>query len=168
MTSDPKQLSETYASESVSEIALNSLSVADCLLIKTANSTYSFMIVDPKRGRGVLRGGALGSRAVATVLLGAEVRRGVQVSLLLSKVHQGSRAIFFVASTEGVTQLVTSPIIGLVYTSAKSNHRRQSVSVSGSHSYTPEFLMTARYENKGEIKLRAISSVDALDSQEPR
>jgi len=153
MMCDPKEPTQPYASEQVSEIALDSLSTADCLLIKTANSTYSFMVVDPKRGRGVLRGGALGSRAATTVLLGAEIRKGGQVSLLLSKVHEGSRAIFFVASRDGVNQLITSPITGLVCTRAKSTHHRQSVTrVSGGHRYAPEFILTPRSENHGENK----------------
>jgi hypothetical protein len=150
MISDPKKAAP-YASESVSEIALDSMNSADCLLIKTANSTYSFIVVDSKRGRGVLRGGALGSRAATTVLLGAEIRKGEQVSLLLSKIHEGSRAIFFVAARDGVDQLVTSPITGLVCTRAKSTLNRQSViRVSGAHSFAPEFTLATRCENHGE------------------
>ena len=164
MISDSKK--PTYASEAVSEIALDSLSPADCLLIKTANSTYSFMVIDPKRGRGVLRGGALGSRVATTVLLGAEIRQGGQVSLLLSRVHEGSRAIFFVAISDGVNQLVTSPISGLVCTRAKSDHNRQSVTrVSGGHSYAPEFILTARYEDHLESK--AIGANTARQNNSP-
>jgi hypothetical protein len=134
MMCDPKEPTQPYASEAVSEIAVDSLSSADCLLIKTANSTYCFMVVHPKRGRGVLSGGALGSRAANTVLLGAEIIKGEQVCLLPSKVQEGSRAIFFVATRDGVNQLITSPITGLVCARAKSTHNHQSVTrVSGDH-----------------------------------
>jgi len=151
MICDAKQHRRPYASEAVSEIALGSLSAADCLLIKTANSTYAFVIVDPKRGRGILMGGALGSGAVTTVLLGAEIRNAGQVTLVLSKVHEGSRAIFFVESRGGVNQLITSPITRLVCTRAKRTHHPQSVTrVSSDQSYAPEFIVKARYENYGE------------------
>ena len=167
MICDPKQSTQPCDSEAVSEIALDSLSPADCLLIKTANSTYSFMVVDPKRGRGVLRGGALGSRVATTVLLGAEIRKGGRVSLLLSKVYEGSRAIFFVAISDGVKQLVTSPITGLVCARAKSAHNRQSVTrVSGGHSYAPEFILTARYENHGGGK--TVVAIPAADNNSLR
>lgn len=154
MICDPKNPTQPYDSEQVSEISLDSLISADCLLIKTANSTYSFMVTDPKRGRGVLRGGELGSRAATTVLLGAEVRKGAQVSLLLSRVHEGSRAIFFVAVDDGVNQLITSPIVALVCTRAKSAHNRQSATrVSGADRYATELILTARYANHRERKL---------------
>jgi hypothetical protein len=145
MTCDAKQQTRPYASEAVSEIALDSLSATDCLLIKTANSTYRFLIVDPHRRRGILMGGALGSGAATTVLLGAEIRKGGQVSALLSKLREGSRAIFFVALPDGVNQLITSPITGLVRTRAKTTHHSQSVMrVNGDRSYAPDFILMVR------------------------
>src|SRR5262245_37208048 len=105
-----------YSSMAISEVALDSLRADDCLLVTTANATYSFLVVDPGKHRGILTGGVLGSKSVSAILLGAEVIKSGQVSALFSKVCEGSRAIFFVAAAECVQQLVTSTIIRLVHT----------------------------------------------------
>lgn len=132
MTYDTKQQTRPYASEAVSEIALDALNASDCIVIKTANSTYCFVVTDPVKRRGILMGGALGSGKATTVLLGAEIRNDGQVSALLSKLHEGSQAVFFVASSDGVNQLITAPITGLVRTRAKTTHRSESpIHVSG-------------------------------------
>lgn len=134
MTYDPKTPTRPYTSEAVSEIALDALNASDCIVIKTANSTYCFVVNDPVRRRGILMGGALGSGSANTVLLGAEIRNDGQVSALLSKLHEGSQAIFFVASPDGVNQLVTSTITGLVRTRAKMpRHPESPTYVSGEH-----------------------------------
>jgi hypothetical protein len=115
-----KQQTRPYTSEAVSEIALDSLSSTDCLLIKTANSTYCFLVTDSERRRGILMGGALGSGSANTVLLGAEIRTNGQVSSLSSKLCEGARGIFFVASPNGVKELITSAITRLIHTRAKT------------------------------------------------
>ena len=125
MTPNVKNQTRPYISEGVTEIALDALNPADCLLIKTAESTYCFMVDDPASRRGVLMGGALGGAQVATVLLGAEIRQNGQVSALFSKLCEGACGIFFVASPDGVKQLVTSAITKLIYTRAKTPHQSE-------------------------------------------
>jgi hypothetical protein len=89
----------------------------DCLLITTADSTYCFIIEDPARHRGVLIGGVFGGSSVSSVLLGTQITKGGgRVSGLFARLCEGSRAIFFVASRDGVNKVVTSTITRLVHT----------------------------------------------------
>ena len=105
-----------FASESLPEITLDALNPSDHLLIKTVNSTYCFMVVDPSRGLGLLTGGVLGSTAVETVFLGAQILHpSGMASCLLSKLREGAQAIFFLVAGDPVEQLVTSTIIKLVH-----------------------------------------------------
>ena len=110
-----KNQTRPYPSGAVSELALDSLRTDDCLVITTANSTYCFLVVDPAMHRGILTGGVLGGKVVTAVLLGAKIRKSRQVSELFWKLCQGSRAIFFVASSDSVQQLTTSAIVRLVH-----------------------------------------------------
>ena len=114
-----------YTSEAVSEIALDSLRAADCLLIKTTNSTYCFLVIDPERRRGILTGGALGSDAATSVLLGAEINTSVQASGLYSKLCEGARGIFFLSAADRVQQLITSTISKLVHSRAKTTQHSE-------------------------------------------
>ena len=104
---------------SVTKISLDTLSATDCLSIKTADDTYVFVVTDPDERRGLLTGGELGSSSAASVLLGADTRQNGQVSALFSGLYQGSRAIFFVESRDGIRQFITSDITGLVHIEAK-------------------------------------------------
>jgi len=118
MMRDTDQQTRTYISKAVPQISLDSLNVTDCISIKTADQSYLFVVTDPEERRGVLTGGAPGFNSTASVLLGADLRKNGQVSALFSGLYQGSRAIFFVESLDGVRQFVTSEIIGLVYIEA--------------------------------------------------
>jgi len=120
MISDTKQQTRTYFSKAVAQISLNTLNATDCISIKTADHTYLFIVTDPEERRGVLTGGTLGSSSTISVLLGANMRRGGQVSGIFSDLYQGSRAIFFIESHDGVRQLMTSEIIELVYIDANN------------------------------------------------
>ena len=118
-----EQQTRSYLSKAVAQISLDTLNVTDCISIKTADHTYLFIVTDPEERRGVLTGGVLGSNSTASVLLGADMRKNGQVSALFSGLYQGSRAIFFVESQDGVRQFVTSEITGLVH--IESNIRRE-------------------------------------------
>ena len=107
-----------YISESVSELALDSLRTDDCLILTTINATYCFLIVDPARKSGLLSGGVLGRDSIPAVLLGGEVPKNGYVATFFEKLCEGSRAIFFLASADQVHQLVTSTITRLVYARA--------------------------------------------------
>lgn len=106
------------ASRTVTHLELATLSATDCISIKTADDTYLFVVTDPDERRGLLTGGELGSNSAASVLLGADMRQNGQVSALFSGLYQGSRAIFFVESHDGIKQFITSEIIGLVHIEA--------------------------------------------------
>jgi len=132
MIFDPKKPTRPDDSEAVSEIALDALSASDFVRIETVNSTYCFLVTDPEGRRGILMGGALDSAAVTTVLLGAEIRANGQVSSLYSKLCEGARGIFFVAAADRVQQLITSTIIRLFHTRAKTTqHSEAPTYVSG-------------------------------------
>lgn len=118
MMRDTDQQTRTYISKAVAQISLDRLNVTDCISIKTADHSYLFVVTDPEERRGVLTGGAPGFNSTASVLLGADLRKNGQVSALFSGLYQGSRAIFFFESHDGVRQFVTSEIIGLVYIEA--------------------------------------------------
>ena len=117
MMRDTDQQTQTYISKPVAQISLDRLNVTDCISIKTADHNYLFVVTDPEERRGVLTGGA-GFNSTTSVLLGADMRKNGQVSALFSGLYQGSRAIFFIESQDGVRQFVTSEIIGLVYIEA--------------------------------------------------
>jgi hypothetical protein len=110
--------SQPISSDRLADTALDCSHGADCLLIKTANSTYAFLITDPVSRRGILMGGALGASHAASVLLGAEIGKSGDLPGLLSELCDGSRAIFFAAAPDGVKRLITSPITKLVLTRA--------------------------------------------------
>jgi hypothetical protein len=124
MIDDAEQQTRRYISKAVAQISLDTLNVTDCISIRTAENTYLFIVTDPEERRGVLTGGLLGSSTTRSVLLGADMRKNGQVSALFSGLYQGSRAIFFVESNNGVMQFITSEITGLVYIEANNAGER--------------------------------------------
>ena len=115
-----EQQTRTYLSKAVAQVSLDTLNATDCISIKTADETYLFIVTDPEERRGVLTGGALGSRSTVSVLLGANMRRNGHVSGLFSDLYEGARAIFFIESDDGVEQFMTSEILGLVHIEART------------------------------------------------
>ena len=115
-----EQQTRTYLSKAVAQVSLDTLNATDCISIKTGDETYLFIVTDPEERRGVLTGGALGSSSTVSVLLGANMRRNGQVSGLFSDLYEGSRAIFFIESDDGVEQFMTSEILGLVHIEART------------------------------------------------
>ena len=118
MKHDTKHQIRFEASKMVARISLDTLSATDCISIRTTNDTYLFVVTDPGERRGLLTGGELGSSSAASVLMGADMRRNGQVSALFSGLYQGSRAIFFLESEDGIRQFITSEITGLVHIEA--------------------------------------------------
>lgn len=115
-----EQQTRNYLSKAVAQISLDTLNATDCISIKTADHTYLFIVTDPEERRGVLTGGTLGSSSTVSVLLGANMRRNGHVSGLFSEIYEGSRAIFFIESDDGVEQFMTSEILGLVHIEART------------------------------------------------
>ena len=115
-----EQQTRTYLSKAVAQVSLDTLNPTDCISIKTADQTYLFIVTDPEERRGVLTGGRPGSISTVSVLLGANMRRNGDVSGLFSDLYEGSRAIFFIESHDGVRQFITSEILGLVHIGART------------------------------------------------
>ena len=115
-----EQQTRNYLSKAVAQISLDTLNATDCISIKTADQTYLFIVTDPEERRGVLTGGRPGSISTVSVLLGANMRKNGDVSGLFSDLYEGSRAIFFIESHDGVRQFMTSEILGLVHIEART------------------------------------------------
>src|SRR5262245_27157635 len=121
MRYDTNHHSRFKAFKTVTQIELDALSATDCISIKTTDDSYFFVVTDPDGRRGVLTGGELGSSSAGSVLVGAEIRRNGEVSAVFSDLCQGSRAIFFVECHDGVRQVITSEITGLVHIEANTD-----------------------------------------------
>ena len=92
---------DSHDYESVTEIALDSLTATQHLLIQTVNSKYSFAVIDPVRRLGVLIGGELAERGARTLLAGARSKRFAAGSDF-SRLRVGSRAVFICSSESGL------------------------------------------------------------------
>jgi len=104
--------------EAVDEIALDSLKPSDRLLIQTANSAYSFVVIDPRERRGVLIGGASNECHPITFLVGARGRKNAETESDPSGLRTGAPAIFVIESGNRLRSLVTSIITGLIHIKA--------------------------------------------------
>lgn len=84
-----------------SEQTLHDIRISDTIMIRTCNSLYEFMVIDPVKSYGILVGGAVGSIAVeamvyeltelkvgscARLLVGPQGRR-LRTSVILSVIH---------------------------------------------------------------------------------
>jgi hypothetical protein len=99
--------------EAVTEIALDSLTATQHLLIQTANSTYSFAVTDPVHRLGLLIGGALPGRRAVTLLAGARSRKSTAESDS-AMLRVGSCAVFLLSSESGLKRVITSRITRLI------------------------------------------------------
>jgi hypothetical protein len=91
-------------------VDIRGLSPLDEVVIRTANSTYFFLVTDPKERHGILTGGKLGSSARQALViesLGMTKRGEVEGD---SDLRIGSRALFFVLSLAQPQLLTTSGI----------------------------------------------------------
>ena len=106
----------------IGEIALDSLSAADRLLIRTRNSTYRFVVTDPAAFRGTLVREAMRACEGDSVLIGARARNGHLESDTL-KLKTGSRAIFLIESGGCLKRIITSAITQLVHARSQNAQR---------------------------------------------
>jgi hypothetical protein len=112
-------LPESNDYEAVTEIALDSLTATQHLLIETTNSTYSFAVTDPVQRLGVLIGGALAGRRAGTFLVGARSRKAGDEADF-ARLRVGSRAVFLFSSESGLKRVITSRITRLVQKRARA------------------------------------------------
>ena len=96
---------------------------ASCALIRTANSSYLFLMTGPVEQRGLLVGGALGECPSRAVLVGAMPydRGASDYPLCLRK---GSRVIFVVELDGAWKRLITSQVIDVVHAVVESRHQQ--------------------------------------------
>ena len=96
---------------SIGSITFDGTGATGKLHLRTANSTYTFSIVDPARRSGILTGGAIGDRHVHAILMDGLDRKNKSsnpVQLIV-----GGRALFFIETGRGFSRIVTSRIVEL-------------------------------------------------------
>lgn len=86
------------------EIALGEVAATDAIAIRTRNSVYHFLVVNPSTAYGVVSGGAVGPRPAAGALLCDSRRLSV-----------GAPARLLVESGAGCRFVTTSAVVGLTH-----------------------------------------------------
>ena len=99
----------------VIEISLDKLCAADNIYIRTTNSTYIFVVTDPKDRFGVLMGGVFDNKPVPAMLVGVEQPTGSVQTIDNLTLRKGSRAFFFTGPFQTPGRLLTSVIQSLSY-----------------------------------------------------
>jgi hypothetical protein len=94
-------------------ITVNTLNALDEISIRTAHSEYRFKLTDPIRCRGLITGGMFGEKYLDAVLTGAVTHERQRTRELSTKLEVGDCALFYVALSEGLRFLTTSPIVDL-------------------------------------------------------
>lgn len=95
--------------EPIKQITFRELYPTDSILIETQNSAYTFLVLDPVSGQGILSGGVLGEASDAAVLLGATVEGNIwKLDPTCLRVDAG--ALFLLNSRDGLKRLATSKI----------------------------------------------------------
>jgi hypothetical protein len=89
-------------------VDFDSLNPMDEVVIRTTNSTYRFLVVDPKNKRGILRGGRLGEDSSHAVFLGSF--RDALDPESLCEFRTGAPVHFYLFSFRGTHRLSTSDI----------------------------------------------------------
>src|SRR5207237_312762 len=92
------------------QIAISELRKQDRILIRTANHTYRFAVVDPTTRQGVLAGGRLGDAPRRAVLV-VSLLEGDGLITEMTELKVGARAIFYLIALDRMERLVTSPIV---------------------------------------------------------
>src|SRR5262249_43067827 len=90
------------------EIAIDQLRANDQILIRTAFSTYVFLVIDPAKRLGLVVGGVFGDYAAEASLEILSVRH-------TSRLRAGLCARFHVESRGGRKRITTSVVTSLVY-----------------------------------------------------
>lgn len=94
------------------QIAISDLHKQDRILIRTANNTYRFAVVDPTTRQGVLSGGRLGDAPRRAVLV-VSLMEGNSLVTEMTELKVGARAIFYLIALDRMERLMTSPIVSL-------------------------------------------------------
>src|SRR5262245_52468704 len=97
------------------EIKVKEMKAIEEITIRTRSSDYRFRLIDPVRGRGVLRGGRLTEEHEAVFV--ETIRPTNSATPVSDQLEPGDRAVFMVGSTE-LRTITTSPITEIVISEA--------------------------------------------------
>lgn len=109
-------------------LSLNRQIRNDRLVIKTVNSTYRFVLVDPDLRQGVLSGGALTGAPRSAILIGSVFQGAAGSASEIPGLKVGARAIFYLVSSAGMERLITSVVVN--FTIIKGDEKLPPVSRS--------------------------------------
>ncbi|HXG63684.1 MAG TPA: hypothetical protein VNO70_01165 [Blastocatellia bacterium] len=111
-------------SEQVNQITFRHLDSTDSIFIETQNSHYTFFLLDPLSGQGLLSGGALGEGNDPAVLLGALVEEGNDWKLDPTGLRVDAGALFLLDTPNGLKRLTISRINRIFY---RQSHKKRKV-----------------------------------------
>ncbi|HKR59084.1 MAG TPA: hypothetical protein VJS64_05070 [Pyrinomonadaceae bacterium] len=100
--------SPDQSAQATPEIALDQTRVNDQVVIRTAHSTYIFLVTDPSRHLGLVVGGLFGDYA-------AEVFLEVLPVTEHHRLKAGMRVCFYIGSRAGCKRVITSAVTELIY-----------------------------------------------------
>ena len=90
------------------EITLDQLRINDQVVIRTAHSTYIFLVIDPSKHLGLVVGGLFGDYA-------AEAFLEMEPGTCDHRLRAGVRLCFYIESSAGGKRVTTSAVTDLIY-----------------------------------------------------
>ena len=96
-------------------VTLDDLRDQDLLLIQTANSVYSFLVLNAKEKSGRLMGGRLGNLSTPAWLIGSRRRKRASGRTDGKRLATGLCAVFMVSKADDACPLITSAIKRLTH-----------------------------------------------------
>lgn len=96
-------------------IAFDALSKVDEIIIRTRNSEYRFLVLDPARRYGLLSGGRLAGQKREAVLAGMLSSETTDFSSDPSGLKTREHALFYLKASSGLERVVTSEITQMGY-----------------------------------------------------
>ena len=111
---------QRVVAEPFDEIVFNELTAYDTLLIKTQNSTYSFIVTEPQLHQGILSGGSFGDRLVKAILIPSPAGAG-QFVTNAHRLSIGTRLMFVVESRRGPIGGLTSAVTKILRLARTTN-----------------------------------------------
>jgi hypothetical protein len=112
-------------------LPFRSLNTHNRIYITTANSVYTFTLLDTQMQRGRLTGGALGTQEVEAYVVSVINSHHHRVARRLSKSIEGFQVVFLVFISNGAEYLITSTVIDLSYNCDEPEMRLASARTSG-------------------------------------
>jgi hypothetical protein len=116
--------------DNTEEIALIGLSATDEITIRTKNSQYQFLLIDPSEKRGLLSGGLLGGRQREAILVGTLANKTKSFAIDSPVVKVGDRVLFCLIDGNEAENFFTTVIQQLGHIRA-SDGRRASAARAG-------------------------------------